>query len=569
MSRISVLILITISSFAFAQETGKGYYAPPVNIPMFLTGNFGELRSNHFHSGIDIRTEGRTGLPIFAVADGYVSRLFISPYGFGHALYIDHPNGTTSVYGHLDAFSATIQKYVRELQYEKESFNIDVPLPAEKFPVKKGEQIALSGNSGSSGGPHLHFEIRDTHSQKTMNPLKHYPSIKDAISPKILSVMVYPVSDDASAAGKQAAKRYETVFYDGAYRIANNPVISVSGTVGFGVQAIDYLDGNWSKCGIYSLVLKVDEKTVYSFKMDQFSFDETRYINSHTDYDQKIRFGRSLYKTWIEPGNKLSLYNRNDGNGLYTFSDEKNHRVTYEITDVHGNLSRAIINVVSRKTNLQKPEEKGFLFRHDKKNEFEEEGIELEFSEGTFYNNFNFQYEKLPSFTGIYSDVHGIHNKYTPAHQFFSVKVRTRDLPEQLHNKALLAYIDPLARKPLSAIGGTFNKGWIETKMRVFGHVAVVVDSVPPSVVPLSLKNGALTESSQIRFRISDNFSGIDSFRGTIDGQWVLFEFDAKNNLLFYKFDKDRFSFGKQHQLKLTVTDAKGNTRVFESKFHK
>ncbi|HBL78196.1 MAG: hypothetical protein A2W90_16955 [Bacteroidetes bacterium GWF2_42_66] len=569
MHRILVLIFITTSTFVFSQEISKDYYAAPVNIPMFLTGNFGELRSNHFHSGIDIRTEGRTRLPVFAVADGYVSRISVSPYGFGHALYVNHPNGTTTVYGHLEAFSEKIQKYVRGIQYDKESFSFDVSVPSGTFPVKKGEQIALSGNSGSSGGPHLHFEIRNTDSEKTMNPLKFKFAIKDAISPKVLSVLLYPVSDDATVAGKQLKQRHETVFYNGAYRIPKDPVISVSGTVGFGIEAIDYLDGNWSKCGIYSLVLKVDDKPIYSFKMDEFSFDETRYINSHTDYDQKIRFARSSYKTWIEPGNKLSIYDRETGNGLYTFSDDKTHRITYEITDTYGNPSKMVFSVISKRTMVQRPEEKGILFEYDEKNEFEEEGIELEFPKGTFYSDFHFQYEKRPSFPGIYSDIHGIHNKYTPVHQYFSATIETKNLPERLEDKALLVYVDPQTNKISSAIGGEFDDGWVEAKMRGFGYVAVTVDTVPPSVVPLSLKNGSLTESSQIRFKISDNLSGVDSFRGTIDEQWVLFEYDAKNNLLVYKFDKERFAFGKQHQLKLSVSDTKGNTKIFEAKFYK
>ncbi|MDX9883036.1 MAG: M23 family metallopeptidase [Prolixibacteraceae bacterium] len=569
MHKITGLVLIIASTFVFGQEIKKDYYAAPVTIPMFLTGNFGELRNNHFHSGIDIRTEGRTGLPVVAAADGYVSRISVSPYGFGQALYIAHPNGTTTVYGHLETFSATIRKYVRDIQYEKESFNIDVPVPAGKFPVKKGEQVALSGNSGSSGGPHLHFEIRDTRSQKTMNPLKFNFAIKDAISPKILSVLLYPVSNDATVAGKQQKQRYETVFYNGAYHISKDAVIPVRGTIGFGVQVIDYLDGNWSKCGIYSLILKVDDKPAYSFKMDEFSFDETRYINSHADYDQKIRFGRHSYKTWIEPGNKLSIYDREAGNGLYTFSDNKTHRISYEITDTYGNLSKMIFSVVSMKTTVPESERKGILFEYDEKNGFEKDDIELEFSKGTFYSNIYFEYEKHSPFPGIYSDIHGLHNKYTPVHQPFSVSIEARNLPERLREKALLAFVDPQTGKLLSPIGGESDGNRVEAKARGFGYVAIVADTVAPSIVPLSIKNGSLTESNQIRFRISDNFSGIDSFRGTIDNKWVLFEYDAKNNLLVYKFDKERFSFGKQHQLKLTVTDAKKNTKVFESKFYK
>ncbi len=568
MRKILIAIIIIVNSTANAQNRDTNYYAPPVQIPMFLTGNFGELRSNHFHSGIDIKTEGRTGLPVYAVADGYVSRIYVSPFGFGHALYIDHPNGTTTVYGHLEAFSEKIREYVRDIQYRKESFYVDLSVPPGKFPVKKGEQIALSGNTGSSGGPHLHFEIRDTKTQHPLNPLKYRFDIKDDIKPKILSVIIYPVSEDAGVAGRHSKKRCETVFYDRAYHIRKNLTIPVYGTIGFGLQAIDYLDGNWSKCGIYSLVLKVDNKVIYSFSMDEFSFNESRYINSHVDYEQKIRLGRNIYKTWIEPGNKLSIYNREKGNGLYTFTDGKTHQITYDITDVYGNMSTLNFNVISRNQNIQVAEEKGILFEYDGDNEFKEEGIEINFPEGTFYSNFYFQYERKPSFAGIYSEVHGIHNRYTPVQKFFTVKIKPDTLPEDLTDKALLAYVNPRNNKQ-AAIGGEYKNGWVEAKIRGFGDVAVAIDTIAPSVVSLSLKNGSLTESTQIRFRIKDNFSGIDTFRGTIDGKWVLFEYDVKNSLLVYKFDKKRFDFGKQHELRLVVKDVKGNQKVYEAKFYK
>ena len=568
MRRFLIPVIIIVSSIATAQNKDSNYYAAPVHIPMFLTGNFGELRSNHFHSGIDIKTEGSTGLPVYSVADGYISRINVSPFGFGHALYIDHPNGTTTVYGHLEAFSEKIQKYIRKIQYEKESFGVDISVPNEKLPIVKGEQIALSGNTGSSGGPHLHFEIRDTNTQHTLNPLKYHFNIKDAISPKILSVVIYPASKDAGVAGRHSKQRYETVFYDRTYHIRKNPVIPVSGTIGFGLQAIDYLDGNWSKCGIYSLTLKVDDQVIYSFSMDEFSFDESRYINSHIDYEQKIRLGRNIYKTWIEPGNKLSIYNRKEGNGLYTFTDDKVHQISYNITDVYGNMSTLTFNVISKKQEIQTTEEEGVLFEYDQSNELKKEDIEINFPEGTFYSNFYFQYERKPSFAGIYSDVHGIHNRYTPVHKFFTVKIKTENLPEAIEEKALLAYVNPQTNK-LAAIGGEYKYGWIEAKIRGFGYVAVAVDTIAPSIVPLSLKNGNLTESSQIRFRIKDDFSGIDHYRGTIDGKWVLFEFDAKNSLLVYKFDKERFDFGKQHELKLVVEDVKGNQKVYETRFYK
>ena len=535
---------------------------------MFLTGNFGELRSNHFHSGIDIKTEGRTGLPVFAVADGYVSRINVSPYGFGNALYIDHPNGTTSVYGHLEAFSEKIQKYIRDAQYQKESFSVDISVPKGKFQVVKGEQVALSGNSGSSGGPHLHFEIRDSQTQNTLNPLKYHFDIKDGISPKVLSVLFYPVSDDAMVAGRKTKQRYETVFYDKAFHIQKNPTISVYGTIGFGVQAIDYLDGNWSKCGIYSLTLKVDEKPVYSFAMDEFSFDESRYINSHIDYDQKIRYSRSLYKTWLEPGNELSIYKRDLGNGLYSFTDEKTHVVKYEIADVYGNKSVLEFNVLSKKQIIPKEKQEGIPFKYNEANKIEEDDIEVDFPAGSFYSDLSFQFNRKPGFDRIYSDVYALHDQYVPVHKFFTVKIKPKNLPEDLESKALLVYVNPQTNK-LAALGGEYKSGWVEGKIRGLGSVGVTVDTIPPSIIPLSLKNGSLIESSQMRFRITDNFSGIDNYRGTIDGKWVLFEYDAKNNLIVYKFDKERLEFGKSHVVTLLVVDTKGNRKVFESKFYK
>lgn len=568
MKRFLSLILTGVSLCALGQMNQTSYYSSPVNIPMFLTGNFGELRGSHFHGGIDIKTEGRTGLPVFAAAEGYISRMSVSPYGFGHALYIDHPNGTTTVYAHLDAFAGNIQQYLRDRQYEKESFILDISLLPGQFPVKKGELVAYSGNTGSSGGPHVHFEIRTSRTQRPVNPLHYQFPVKDSTSPKILSVVVYPLSDDAVVAGTAQKQRYETVFYNQSYSIQKNPVILVYGTIGFGIQAIDYLDGNWSKCGIYKLILKVDGQTIYSFTMDEFGFDESRYINSLTDYDQKIRFGRSLYKTWNEPGNKLSIIDRKSGDGFFTFNDDKKHQVSYEITDVYGNLSKLNFEVIAKKQTAQREVSQGILFEYDDDNEYETDDIELDFPEGIFYSNFNFIYNKRSSVAGTFSEVHQVHNKYTPVHDYFSIKINAGSLPENLRDKALLAYVDPQTNA-LSALGGEYKNGWVSARSRTLGDIAIAVDTIAPTIVPLSLKNGTLTEATQIRFRIKDNFSGIERFRGTIDDKWVLFELDGKSNLLVYKFDKTRFEYGKKHQLKLEVVDLKGNIKTYESSFYK
>src|SRR5665648_377510 len=311
------------------------YYGAPVKIPVFLAGNFAELRSNHFHAGIDIKTQGRTGISVYSAADGFISRISISPSGYGNALYIDHPNGTTTVYGHLSSFSSPVEDYIRKIQYEKEEFTINQFVPEGMFPVKKGEQIAKSGNSGSSGGPHLHFEIRRTKEEIILNPLLFHMPVKDKTKPTIQALMVYPVSDDASVSGSHTSKRFETLQAGSAWKLKTAQTIPVYGKIGFGLQTIDFFDGVPNKCGIYSLKLTVDDQLIYSFTMDDLVMEESKYINSHTDYAQAIRTGKRVYRTWVEPGNKLSIYDTLEQRGIFTATDGQIHQVNYEVSLVN------------------------------------------------------------------------------------------------------------------------------------------------------------------------------------------------------------------------------------------
>ena len=398
--------ILFVSKYSISQSFDKDYFAPPVKIPILLTGNFGELRSNHFHSGIDIKTEGKSGLPIYAAADGTVSRINISPSGFGLALYIDHPNGTTTVYAHLQKLRDDMQSYAKNIQYKREKFRVDLTVPQGTFNVKKGDLIAYGGNSGSSGGPHLHFEIRKTSNQHPLNPLHFNFPVKDDMKPKVLSVMIYPLSEDAHVSTRQEPKRIETVYYDGAFHLKSNPVLSVYGDIGFGVQALDYLNGSWSKCGVYQIKLSVDGNLIYTFSMDELSFSETRYLNSHIDYEYYQTHWRKIHKNWIEPGNKLSNYPNHENRGIVNLSDNQVHKIDYEITDVHGNLSKLSFKVKSKPFTVLKNQEEGFLVKHDKTSNFSTEGLKAEFSEGTFYSDFQLNYEAKPSNNLYYSEIH-------------------------------------------------------------------------------------------------------------------------------------------------------------------
>lgn len=568
---LSTILLLTLGltiSSQTLQPIAHDYYIPPVKIPIFLAGNFAELRPNHFHAGIDIKTQGKIGIPVYAAAEGYISRIAITPSGYGNVLYINHPNGTSTVYGHLNSFSPKIEEYIRKLQYEKETFSIDQIVPEGLIPVAKDEQIAKSGNAGSSGGPHLHFEIRRTQEQIMLNPLLYIP-VKDKTKPIIQALMVYPVSEDASISGKQTPQRLEVILSGDEYLLKNKQTITVSGEIGFGIQAIDLLDGSANKCGIYSIKLIIDNELIYSFSMDKYVLDESRYINSHMDYEYALRTGKRFYRTWKEPGNKLSIYDPNEKEGIFKATDGKIHQVKYEVADLNGNTTNLEFQIEAKDIQVSPREIKGELFKYNHKNHIKDDDIVFTIPEGALYNNIDFIYKKGPAIQKFYSPVYQLHTPYIPLHFACPLRIKATNLPVQLQDKAMLAQIDPATGRIFSATG-KYVDGWIEGNIRVLGNYAIAVDTTAPKITLLSIpgKKPAV-ETNSISFKVTDNLSGIDTFRGTIDGQWVLFEYDAKNNLISYTFDKKRFQFNKNHVIDFSVTDFKGNTSTFNTKFYK
>lgn len=569
LNTIFFLVLVLSACSQSLDPIDPDYYAAPVKIPIFLAGNFAELRPNHFHAGIDIKTQGRTGLPVYAAADGFISRIAISPSGYGNALYIDHPNGTTTVYGHLLSYSPKIAEYIRKIQYEKEQFAIDQIVPMNLFPVKKGEQIAKSGNSGSSGGPHVHFEIRRTKEEIILNPLMFNMPVKDKIRPSIQTIMIYPVSNDASVTGKQMPQKFDVVQAGIAYQLKINQIIPVYGKIGFGLQTVDMLDGNPNKCGIYSLKLSFDNQLVYSFTMDNFVQSESRYVNSHMDYALAIRSGQRLYRTWLEPGNKLNIYDTVEKRGILKVTDGKIHQVNYEVSDVYGNSTSLSFKVQSREIKFASSEPKGELFKYNKKNKIENDELEFSIPEGALYDDVDFQYLKRSTLPKFYSPVYQIHNSFVALHFACPLRIKATNLPIRLQNKVMLAQVDPTSGKIYSATG-KYADGWVEGNIRVLGNYALAVDTIAPKIVPLIFnEKKILKDANVLRFKITDNLAGVETFRGTIDGKWVLFEYDLKNNLISYTFDKERFQFNKNHSLKLEVTDYKDNTSSYKVNFFK
>jgi murein DD-endopeptidase MepM/ murein hydrolase activator NlpD len=545
-------------------------FRPPLDItPPSLAGSFGELRPSHFHSGVDFRTNQRQGYPVYAIADGYISRIRIQNTGFGNALYINHPDGYTSVYGHLQRYNAKLSSIAKSYQYEKKSFEIDEVPPADQILVHKGDIIAYSGNTGSSGGPHLHFEIRDTKTEATINPQLFGIEVPDRISPAISALYVYKLNNQPFNE-HTAKQRIPLVGGNGSYHI--NSTLNLSGEVGFGIIATDRHNGMSGLNGVYSITLEVDGSPVFTSSLERFKFENSKAINSHIDYPAYLDSKINIQKSFVDPGNPLGIYSNLVNRGRISFSDGKVHELKYIVTDVKGNTSTlpfrvqagvfTTLNGLSTTVNsgLQP---KGILFPYNKVNEFSTDSVKITLPVGTLYNDLDFQYKAgKETVAHGYSPVFQLQNRYTPLHTGFELSIKpTRELGS-LANKAVIVNTNGVSQ------GGEYLDGYVKASPRSFGSYYIAVDTVPPVISPLNVSNGKnMHDASKMSFKIHDNLSGIKSFNGYIDGRWVLMEFDLKTATIWHSFDASTGA-GK-HKLELTVVDMKDNSRTLELTFYK
>ncbi len=559
-SFLYIILIISIKSLS-AQEAD---FRSPMGFDMLLSGTFAELRGNHFHSGIDIKTRGTIGHPIYAIADGWVSRVKVRAYGFGHALYITHPSGHTSVYAHLNRFAEPIADVVKKRQYSKESFNVDFYPERNKYPIKKGELIGYSGNSGSSGGPHLHFEIRDAISQKPTNALQYGYKVEDNIPPIMQRIRFYPVGENAAINGKKNAQSLY-VFKSGRNILPNTSRVEVAGDIALGVQTYDKLTGAPNHNGPYRVTMFADSVKFWEFKADRFSFAETRYMNAMIDYASYERDRHKYYQSYLKPGNRLSMIAVKD-KGLLTFEPGQTKIIRIEVEDLAGNLTFAQFPLRGVEKPAQKHELKGQLFHYNRSNYFTSEGVKLSVPAGAFYDTLDFTYEasEMPSWG--YSRIHRLHNGFVAMQKHGTVSVKVDRLVHNgLKNKLMLVRIDHRGRKHDE--GGHWNNGWISTKTRELGKYVVMADTVKPVVKPLNIYNGKTISSTEsIDFRVTDDFSGVHYYRGEIDGKWVLFKYYPNRNRLVYEID-EHVTLGK-HELVLVVADERGNTTVYKTEFN-
>jgi len=553
-----------------AQNIADAKFRSPLDIPLFLAGNFGELRSNHFHTGIDIKTQGAEGKAVYGVEDGYVSRIKISTSGYGKAIYIRHPNGYTSVYAHLKKANPEIEKYIQTQQYKKESYTIELFPSKDDLPVKKGELIAWSGNSGSSGGPHLHFEIRKTKSEEPVNPLLFDFDITDNIKPIVKGIRIYPLSENAyvspypgTASGFMVSGNY------GKYRLAEGQNIQVFGDIGFAVHTYDLLNGYPNKCGIYRIKLMVDSIEIFEQVFEKLNFSVLRYVNAYTDYALLKNYKMYYHKQYTGKNNKLTIYPVNVSNGVVTFTDGKPHDIKYIITDSYNNQSvlEFTVNALSElpeKPTIAPIAQKAY-FTIEGPNFFMDKTITIDVPPFALYGDMHFDYKILPAGKNGPGHVYQIGEESVPLQKNILLTFNNPEIPSGLENKTTAIIIDDKGKT--TSMGGKFENGKFILKTRAFGIYGLGVDTIAPKINPVNIfPNKDLSTYNTFSIKISDDLAGIKTYRGTIDNKWILLEYEPKKSTLTYRFDNDRVKPGK-HEFKLEVSDGLGNKANYSAAF--
>lgn len=562
-----VFILFIFSFYAFtfgkADPYPTDYFAPPVKGVLRLSGTFGELRSNHFHSGIDIK--GGIGVPLYSVADGYISRIKIEGGGYGNALYITHPNGYTSVYGHMNEFIPEIETFVKSQQYANEQFDLDIELNSEQFPLKKGDKVGEMGTTGYSFGPHLHFEMRNTQTGAPINPLLFGYQVADDQRPRMHQLKVYALNEQLET---QASEIYSLVSKHGGYGVRGDTILVDTDQAGFGLKVYDHMTGvsNWN--GIYQLDVKLEDSLIYQFEMETFSFNESRYLNAHLDYAEQVTNKAYFNRCYRLPGNRLSIYNNPQEEGVIRLSAKRAKKVEMIASDVAGNKSYFVF-WVKQKTEVSETAEGppyNYFLPYNQESVIDNGSIRVYIPRGALYENCYLQYQLVTDRSdNVYSSVHKLHNAIFPIHQYYDLAIRPVVLPESLRDKAFIA----LCGNNIVNYGGEWENGMLKTQVRTFGDFCIMVDETPPTIIPANFKSN-LRGVSRIDFTIRDNFATSGKakdlqFRATIDGRWVLMKYDAKNDRISHYFDEALES--GQHEFRLSLTDAMGNESVFERTF--
>ena len=549
--RCFVLLVLLVLCVAVPAQEVCAELSSPFDFELLLSGSFGELRSNHFHAGLDFKTQGVEGKPIKAVADGYIARAKVTPGGYGRALYVVHENGYMTVYGHLKSFPAAVDAVVRVRQYESESFAVDIDFAPGEHPVKEGEELARAGNSGYSFGPHLHFEVRSLCGERLYNPMPFYSRrIKDTLPPVISAVALYPRSGlGAVDGGPQPIVR----------KVKGRAVpdtLQAWGVVGFAVKAIDYMNGTRNKYGVYAYELYVDDSLCFSSRADSFTFAENRLINAWADYG-KLAAGEGWFlRSFLLANNPLGMLSAAEGNGWVDICQERVYKVEYRLRDYHNNTVSHTFYIQGRETGIAALAARGHHLRWYFANKVQGNGFLLEIPRAALFDDA--WVEVRDSVTAAGAPVCVLGNEKVPL--WHAAKL-TMDIPQKMLPLAGKCYIERLSKKGGSAVGGTVKGSSVTADITLLDSYAVAVDTVAPVLKPVGEKLWA--RSGKIVFALADKGCGVESYKGTIDGEFVLFEYSSKNGRLVCNLRSEGVKRGT-HTLKVVALDKVGNEKVYE-----
>lgn len=557
---VTFCILIGSGVVGQTELSGLPRYESPLQLPVRLSATFGELRANHFHAGIDLKTQQKTGFPVGSVDEGYVARVAVSPTGYGKVVYVAHPNGYTSVYGHLDGFAPGLDTLVEMQQYARKSFAVDWELLPGQYRLKKKQLIGFSGNTGGSGGPHVHLEIRDTRTQDALNPLDFGFAAKDFIRPKIEFLKIYPGEKGSLINDRGEPVRFELAGWGPSYRLKVPDTVRVSGSFAVGVACHDLLNYEPNKNGVWGVAFMADSVPFFTVEMRRIAFSDTRYIYAMTDYAAYRASGDWVIWSKQLPGNRLPFIRATNG-GRVAVKPGRVIHVQVDVKDLAGNVSilRFVVKGEVAVTADSLPSADSAMrtvpVAWDKPLGYSSDGLAVEADSGSFYDNFLLTVDTLERGASSFSPVYRLNPGGVPIHKSLTLRIKTDRAVAEDTDKLLIASVG--SKGALAAVGGQYKEGVVTVRIRDFGLFTVVMDTTAPRIKALNVRNKMQLDTiRQVRFTISDDFSGIASIVPELNGRWHLMEYDAKNKLLFCSLK--RFVKG-ENRLKITLTDQKGN----------
>ena len=539
----------------------QDYFSAPIDINLILSGSFAELRTNHFHSGLDIKTQGKEGFQTYASAAGYVSRIKISRYGYGKALYIKHPNGYTTVYAHLKKFSAAIEAYVKKRQYQKETFEIELFPKAGTLKVLDKQLIAYTGNTGGSGGPHLHFEIRDPQ-ERPINPLMFGFDVKDTTPPIIYGLFGYPISENSHVGGD--TKRVEIRIIkqkDGTYK--SEPIIAY-GEIGFGIISTDRQDLASNKNGVNNIQTSFNGQKSLEVNLNRFSFDETKHLNRYIDYEFLYNNKKRIQKLFIEKNNPLSVMNAFTNGGALKIENDTYSMYKVFVSDFKGNQSELNIPIRGVYQKLSDPINRNAKLQHVsaiKETVLQKDNVSIQILKNTFYEDVDLLFE-------VSNDTLKLHTALIPLQKSitinFDISKYKKEDKTRLFIGSVSRYGNKLYYSPTKKRGNTLS-----TRTKYLGSYSLGIDSENPEIRAINFKNKSwISNNKYLKVKINDKVSGIKNYRATLNERWILMEYDTKTQLLTYDFE-DQTITETENNFKIIVTDNVGNSSTFESIFYR